>query len=66
MIEKINSIDMSGRLIEKPIIRQFLYAKVSLLNDPPEVAENTVIIDGYVDDLTSENYEAFLTGELHS
>ena len=39
---------------------------MSLPNDLPEAAENNAIIDGYVDDLTSEKYEAFLTGELHS
>ena len=37
-----------------------------LPNDPPEAGENNVIIDSYVDDLKSENYEASLTGELHS
>ena len=52
--------------VKAEVIRQFLYAKVSLPNDPPEPAENNVIIDGYVDDLTSENYKASLTGELHN
>ena len=37
-----------------------------LPNDPPEAGENNVIIDSYVDDLKSENYEVSLTGELHS
>ena len=37
-----------------------------LPNNPPETADNNVMTDGYVDDLTSENYEASLTGELHS
>ena len=39
---------------------------MSLPNDPPEAAQNNVIIDGYVDHLKSENYEASLTGEFHS
>lgn len=34
-------------------------------NDSPEVAENNVIIEGYVDDLTSKNCKASLTGELY-
>ena len=47
-------------------MREFLYAKMSLPNDPPEAAKSNVIIDGYVDDLTTEHYEASLTGELRS
>ena len=39
---------------------------MSLPNNPPETANNYVMIDGYVDDVTSENYEASVTGELHS
>ena len=39
---------------------------MSLPNDPPEAAKSNVIIDGYVDDLTTEHYEASLTGELRS
>ena len=67
LAHKIKRHPFAGQFgVKAEVIRQFLYAKVSLLNDPSEVAENTVIIDGYVDDLTSENYEAFLTGELHS
>ena len=52
--------------VKAEVMRQFLFLKMSLPNDLPEAAENNVIIDGYVDDLTSEKYEAFLTGELHS
>ena len=52
--------------VKAEVMRQFLYAKVSLPNDPPEAAEYNVLIDGYVDGLTSENYETFLTGKLHS
>ena len=64
---KIQKHPFDGQFdVKAEIMRQFLYLKVSLPNDPPEAAVNNVIIDGYVDDLTSENYEAFLTGELHS
>lgn len=67
LAHKIKRHPFAGQFgVKAEVIRQFLYAKVSLLNDPSEVAENTVIIDGYVDDLTSENYKASLPGELHS
>ena len=36
--------------IKTEVIRQLLYAKVSLPNYPPEAAENNAIIDGYVDE----------------
>ena len=38
---------------------------MSLPNDPPEATQNNVIIDGYVRDLTSENYEVSRTDGLH-
>ena len=64
---KMKKHPFAGRFgIKVEVIRQFLYAKESLPNDPPEAVENNFIIDGYVDDLISENYEASLTGELHS
>ena len=63
---KIKKHPFARRFVVKAeVLRQFLYAKVSLPNDPIEAAANNVIIDGYVDDLTSENYETSLTGELH-
>ena len=46
-------------------MKQFLYTKMSLPNDPPEATQNNVIIDGYVGDLTSENYEVSRTDGLH-
>lgn len=51
--------------VKAEVMRQFLYAKVSLPNDTSKAAENNVTIDGYVDDFTSENYKTYLTGELH-
>ena len=50
---KIKKHPFAGRFgIKAEVIRRFLYAKVSLPNNPPEATESNAIIDGYVDDLT--------------
>ena len=67
LAHKIKKHPFAGRFsVKAEVMRQFLYAKVSLPNDPPGATENNGIIDGYFGDLTSEIYEASLTGELHS
>ena len=45
-------------------MKQFFGTKMSLPSHPPEAAEKNVIIKGYIDDLTRENYKASPTGEL--
>ena len=63
---KIKKHPFAGRFgIKAEVMRQFLSTKMSLSNDSSEAVESNVIIEGYVDDLTSEKYKASLNGELH-